>query len=113
MLTRMIVDLYAWIIEIALWLGLIGSAVLGFLFVVPAVGDAGWAIEHDLPWRIFGALISAAVAFLLGVIFVGPLVVLVDIRRSVRALELQTTRKHQASESPARDRNPFAIADEG
>ena len=41
MLTRLIVDLYAWIIEISLWLMLLIAAVAGYYFTVPMLYSAG------------------------------------------------------------------------
>lgn len=110
MLTRLIVDLYAWIIEVALWSALVLAAVLGFIFFVPMMNDAGWVIEHQLPWRTFGALIAIGVAFLLSAVLAGPLVLLVDIRRSVKAIESRASSvaSIQSEESP-RPRNPFAF----
>lgn len=109
MLTRVIVDLYAWIIEFALWALILASALLGFAFFVPAVGEAGWVLEHELAWRILGAVLSATFAFLTAVVFVGPLVLLVDIRRSVRDIESRLIDADPKQEAPAHRPNPFAF----
>lgn len=90
MLTRLIVDLYAWIIVIALWLMLVTSAVAGYHFAVPMLSEAGWIIENEALWKLCGAVFFAAATFLLSLVVVGPVVVLVDIRKSVRALEKQS-----------------------
>ena len=111
MLTRLIVDLYAWIIEISLWFMLLLSAVLGFVFFAPTVSDAGWVIEHELAWRIFGALLCAAGSFLLAVIVVGPVVLLVDIRRSMRGMETQAAGGSLKKDAPVRPPNPFLSDD--
>jgi len=87
MLTRWIVDLYAWLIEIALWLFLVLAAVGGYLGIVPALSDAGWVIENKGAWSVAGAIVLVVAAFLLSAVLVGPVVILVDIRRSLRALE--------------------------
>lgn len=109
MLTRVIVDLYAWIIEAALWALILISALVGFVFIAPAMGEAGWVLEHELAWRIFGAVLSAAFAFLMAVVFVGPLVLLVDIRRSVRDIESRLVDADPQQESPKHRPNPFAF----
>ena len=87
MLTRLIVNLYAWIIEIYLWLMLLISAFAGYYFVVPALRAAGLIFEHEGAGRIVGALLGAAAAFLVLAVAMGPILVLVEIRRSVKALE--------------------------
>ena len=112
MLTRLIVDLYAWLIEVSLWFMLILSAVLGFIFFAPTISDAGWVIEHEFAWRIFGALLCAVGAFLLAVVLVGPVVLLVDIRRSVRALEARAGAGDVNRDAPARPPNPFVFDDD-
>jgi hypothetical protein len=110
MLTRLIVDLYAWIIEISLWILLLSSALLGFVFFAPTLRQAGWVIEHEIAWSLFGALLCAGGAFLSAVVFVGPVVLLVDIRRSMRALESQVGGGIKV-DPPARLPNPFAFED--
>ena len=87
MLTRWIVDLYAWIIEIALWCFLVASAAAGYFWTVPILSDAGWIIESERSWAIAGAILSVAAAFLLFAMILGPVVILVDVRKSVRSLE--------------------------
>ena len=90
MLTRLIVDLYGWIIEIALWFILLIASVAGFLSAVPMLKSAGAVLENELAWRILGAVVSPLVVFLVLVVLFGPILVLVDIRKSVRSLEAAT-----------------------
>jgi len=87
MLTRLIVDLYGWIIEIALWMVLFAAAIAGFQGVVPILQSRGWILESEIAWRIFSAILSPALVFLVLVVLFGPILVLVDIRKSVRSLE--------------------------
>jgi hypothetical protein len=87
MLSRLIVDVYGWIIEIWLWLILLISAVAGFHIAVPILRDAGAVLESEMAWKILGAVVSPLVAFLALAVLFGPILVLVDIRKSVRALE--------------------------
>ena len=72
MLSRMIVSLWAVLIEISLWLMLVSGIVGGW-----RAGGIGSAI---------GGLV---VAFILGSMFLGAFLVLEDIRKSVKAIEKQ------------------------
>ena len=87
MITRWIVDLYAWLIEIGLWLFILLAAIGGYLGAVPVLVDAGWVIENEKVWSAAGAIVLAIAAFLLSAVFVGPVAILVDIRKSLRTLE--------------------------
>ena len=87
MLSRLIVDVYGWIIEIFLWFILLIAGIAGFHSVVPILKNSGWVLESEMAWRIFGAVASPVVAFLALAVLFGPILVLVDIRKSVRALE--------------------------
>ena len=87
MLSKLIVDLYGWIIEIYLWFILLVSGVVGFHATVPALRSAGWILENEAAWRISGAIFLPVVTFLASAVVLGPVLVLVDIRKSVRALE--------------------------
>ena len=87
MLSRLIVDVYGWIIEIFLWLTLLIAGIAGFHSAVPILKTAGAVPENEIAWRILGAIGSPLVAFLALAVLFGPILVLVDIRKSVRALE--------------------------
>jgi len=87
MLARLIVDLYGWIIEIFLWFILLIAGIAGFHRVVPILKNSGAILENELAWRILGAFVSPLVAFLALAVLFGPILVLVDIRKSVRSLE--------------------------
>ena len=105
MLTRLIVDLYTWIIEISLWFVLAISGVAGYYVAVPMLNAAGWILQNETAWRIYGALLFAVFAFLVSAILTGPFLVLVDIRRSVKALE---TKNSSSSEVlPAERKEPY------
>jgi len=90
MLTRLIVDLYGWIIEIFLWFILLIAGVAGFHGVVPILKSSGWVLENETAWRILGAVAAPIAVFLVLVVFIGPILVLVDIRKSVRSVEAAT-----------------------
>jgi len=71
MLTKFIVDAYAKLIEISLWLFLLGSLI------------AGWQFGNGF----IGAVIGLVVGFVFAVMFFGAFIVLEDIRKSVKAIE--------------------------
>ena len=87
MLTRLIVDLYAWIIEISLWFMLLVAGIFGYHFTVPMLNSTGAILENEAVWQIYGAGFFAIGAFLLSAVVIGPFLLLLDIRKSVRALE--------------------------
>jgi len=87
MLTRLIVDVYAWIIEIYLWLVLLISSVYGYHYAGSIFRSAGLILEPQAGGQIVGALIFALAAFLVSAVVAGPVLVLVDIRRSIKSLE--------------------------
>ena len=51
MLTRLIVDLYGWIIEISLWIILLIAGIAGFHGVVPILKSSDWVLENETAWR--------------------------------------------------------------
>ena len=65
MLTRLIVNLYAWIMEIYLWLVLLISGVAGYHYTIPLLKDMGAIPETEAVWKIYGALAFAVAALLL------------------------------------------------
>ena len=108
MLTRLIVDLYAWIIEIFLWFMLLISCVAGYNATVPILNRVGWILENETAWKISGALFFPVATFLVLVVLTGPFLVLVDIRKSVRAFEMKNSGSGSSSRDlPAERREPF------
>lgn len=103
MLTRLIVDLYGWIIEIALWFVLLIAGIAGFRQMVPILKSYGWIPESEVTWRIFGAVGFPVVMFLILVVLFGPILVLVDIRKSVRSLEAATRGSDGSGVTPRAD----------
>jgi hypothetical protein len=91
MLTRLTVNLYTWIIEIYMWFTLVIAGVVGYYFTVPVLNAAGAMLEHEAAWKIFGAVFCAVAMFLMMAVVAGPILVLFDIRKSVRALEPKST----------------------
>jgi hypothetical protein len=87
MLTRLIPAIYVGLIEITLWLVLLIAGLVGYFAAVPAAKSAGWLLANEIGLRLGGAILCVAVTFLVACVVVGPLLVLVDIRRSVKAIE--------------------------
>lgn len=100
MLTRLIVNLYAWIIEIALWVMLVGAALVGFFDAVPMLTSVGLNVDDSLRWKAFGTLVLPLLVFLVLIVLIGPFLVLVDIRKSVRALEAASQEGGRGSTYP-------------
>jgi hypothetical protein len=91
MLTRLIGDLYAWIIEIYLWFVVLISSVAGYHYTVPILKAAGLTLENQTAGKLLGAVVFAFVTFLVSAVAIGPIVVLLDIRKSVRTLETKSS----------------------
>jgi len=91
MLSKVTVNLYAWIIEIYLWFTLLISGVVGYYYTVPALHAAGAILENEAVWKIYGAVFFAVATFLMLAVLVGPFLMLVDIRKSVRALATKSS----------------------
>jgi hypothetical protein len=106
MLTRLIVDLYGWFIEIFLWFILLVAGVAGFYRVVPILKSSGWVLENEMAWRIFGTVVSPVVVFLVLVVLFGPILLLVDIRKSVRVLEASKQGSGGATVLPVEYKEP-------
>jgi hypothetical protein len=63
------------------------AGIAGYHRVVPILKNSGAVLENELAWRLLGAFVSPLVAFLALAVLFGPILVLVDIRKSVRTLE--------------------------
>jgi len=87
MLTRLVVQLYASIIEISLWFAVMLSGVAGYHYSIPLIRAAGWTPKDEATWRMLAAIASVSASFLVLAVLAGPFLVLLDIRKSMRALE--------------------------
>lgn len=87
MLTRLIVSFYAWIVEVALWLALLISGVAGYYLTVPMLNGLELIPESETAWKVYGSVFCLLATFLALAVFIGPLLVLLDIRKSVKTLE--------------------------
>ncbi len=91
MLTRFVVDVYNWLIEIFLWLVLLLASVAGYHSAAPIFNPmlkgAGLILESHVGGKVIGGLIFAIAAFLVAAVVLGPILVLFEIRRSIRTLE--------------------------
>jgi hypothetical protein len=99
MLTRLIVALYAWLLELALWLMLPLAGVVGYHVTVPLMVNAGAVLANELAWKLCGALLFPIIAFLVAAVVIGPLLILVDVRQAVRRIESSLERKDVVSAS--------------
>ena len=79
MLTRLIVSFYSGLIEIALWLLIAVGGIAGYKFT-STVGGGDSAF--------IGGVVGAAVVFVIAAVLFGGFLVLDDIRRSVRRIEV-------------------------
>ena len=99
MLTKLIVALYVWLLEITLWLTLPLAGVLGYHATVPMMNDAGAVLANEFAWKICGALVFPIITFLVLALITGPLLVLVDVRNAVRNIEARLERGRDVSSS--------------
>ena len=104
MLTRLIVASYAWLVETALWLSIGLAAVVGYHVTVPVASAAGAVLTPEFAWKLLGALALAAVAFLLLAVVTGPLLVLMDIRQTVRSIEARLETEDSLRRAPGAER---------
>lgn len=104
MLTRLIVALYAWLLEIALWLTLPLAGAVGYHVTVPIMNDAGAVLTNEFAWKILGALVFPVITFLVLAVITGPFLVLVDVRQAVRNIEARLERREDVSKSLALER---------
>jgi glycerol-3-phosphate acyltransferase PlsY len=107
MLTSLIVTLYVWLLEIALWLTLSLAGVWGYHVMVPIMREAGAILTNEFAWQICGALAFAIIAFLALAVIFGPILILVDVRNTVRNIEAKLERGTDVSNSlPLERREP-------
>jgi hypothetical protein len=107
MLTKLIVALYVWLLEIALWLTLPIAGVWGYHVTVPIMNDAGAVLTNEFAWKICGALVFPIITFLVLAVITGPFLILVDVRNAVRNIEARLERGKDVSNSlPLERREP-------
>ena len=87
MLTRLVVQVYASIIELSLWFAVMLSGVAGYHYSVPLIRAAGWTPKDESTWKVLAAIASISASFLVLAVLTGPFLVLLDIRKSMRSLE--------------------------
>jgi hypothetical protein len=103
MLTRLITDAYGALMEVALWVVLLLSAIWGYGWLGPqlvALDKSG----NSVTYGIIAAVISVMGAFLVLVVVTGPILLLLEIRRSLRRIEgfneSANNRQQQARTAP-------------
>ncbi len=87
MLTRIIIDLYAWLVECLLWGGVLLAAFVGYSHFDQLMIVFGVIIEPTVPNKLVGSIICAAIALIFSAIILAPFLVLFDIRQSARSIE--------------------------
>jgi hypothetical protein len=87
MLTRLITASYAWLLEVALWVSLALAGLAGYNATVPIIQALGGSPYPEFAWKILGACAFLLGAFLLLAVVTGPLLVLLDVRQSLRSIE--------------------------
>lgn len=95
-LTKAISSAYGVLIEIALWILLLVAGGVGFVHLGPSIqGGTG----DSIAFRLLGAFLGIGAVLVAVCVFVGPLLLLLDIRRSLRRLEelneSASVRQHQ------------------
>lgn len=109
MLTRLIVASYTWLLELALWIALAVAAVAGYQLTVPFMSALGAIPTPEVAWQVLGALVLSAITFLALAIVTGPLLVLIDLRHTVRQIAGKAGRRDEARESPPYERRDPSI----
>ena len=87
MLTRLIAASYAWLLEASLWVSLALAGIAGYTAMVPIMQALGASPFPEFTWKILGACAFVVVAFLLLAVITGPLLILMDVRHSLRSLD--------------------------
>ena len=107
MLSKAIVEAYAWIVETVLWVMLAFGALVGYQFGVPLLGHFGIEPIYEGPWKFIGAIAGMAGTFLLLAVSVGPLLVLLRILKSVQSIEGRTKHDDARIHHSLEAREPF------
>lgn len=61
-------------------------SVAGYHYTVPMLKAAGWILENETVWKICGAPVFAVATFVVAAALTGPFLLLIDIRKSGRAV---------------------------
>jgi hypothetical protein len=109
MLLRLIAAYYPKLIELALWIALGCAVLVGYHFTLPILAVAGATPSPELAWKILGALLFAAIAFLSLAVVTGPIATLLDIKRSVKSIETRLKNEARASREPPAERQEPTI----
>ena len=104
MLTRLIAASYAWLLEVALWASLGLAGLLGYNATIPLFEALGGLPYPEFAWKMLGACASIVIAFLVLAIFAGPLLILLDIRNSVKSIAAKQASREGGDESRTTER---------
>ena len=64
------------------------------------MSELGAMVTPEIGWRLLGASVLSAIAFLVLAVVTGPLLLLVDLRRTVRQIAARLERDDEDRESP-------------
>ena len=87
MLSRLILDSYAWLLEVTLWVALLIAAVAGYHSALPVASSIGATIDSPGAWQLLGAVTSVVLTFLALAAAVGPILTLLDMRQTLKRIE--------------------------
>ena len=104
MLTRFIVASYAGLVELALWVAVIAAAIVGYHIALPVALWMEAVPKNAFAWQLLGASALSVSTVLLLAVITGPFLLIVEIRRSVRAIETRLTRRREPVQSLASQR---------
>jgi len=104
MLTRLIAASYAWLLEVALWASLALAGFAGYNATMPLFKALGGSPYPEFVWKILGACASIVVVFFFLAIFAGPLLILLDIRNSVKSIAEKKASREGGNESRPTER---------
>jgi hypothetical protein len=109
MLTRFIVTSYAGLVELALWIAIALAVFTGYNIALPVAQWMEVAPKNAFAWQLFGASTLVVSTLLLLAVATGPLLILVDIRRSVLLIEARLKRAEELQQSDSRERREPSI----
>jgi hypothetical protein len=109
MLLKLIAAYYPKLIELTLWIALGCAALVGYHFTLPILAAAGATPSPELTWKLLGALLFSAIAFLTLAVVTGPIATLLDIKRSLKSIETRLEKESRASRAPPAERREPTI----
>jgi hypothetical protein len=106
MLIRLITSSYVRLLELSLWTSLAFAAIVGYHLAVPLIGLFGMVFTNELAGKLVGAVVLTTLMFLSLAAAVGPILVVIDIRQSLRRIEARRDRDDALTAAPFERREP-------